>query len=362
MLAVDAMGGDYAPEAVVEGALRAARSGVPLILFGDKARLVHLLHKFDSSWTALPIAIEDCSDAIAMDEEPTRAVLKKTDSSLVRAARAVNEGRASALISAGNSGALLVATIFNIGRVEGVLRPAFGGFLPGRNGRYFVIDLGANVDCRPEFLEQFAHMGALYLSLVANLSHPRVALLSNGHEPYKGSSLIKESYALLEKSALNFVGNKEARDLCNDDIDILVCDGFTGNILLKAMQGMAKTIVHWIKDEAERSLINRLRALFSRPLFEPLRSKSDYARIGGALLLGVKKPVIVAHGSSDAYAVENALKFAQSVVADDRIARFNHQLSDIIKNLEQKADDIVPANQMAGKVLNGQGNGLQNHS
>jgi phosphate acyltransferase len=350
MIAIDAMGGDNAPQVVVEGALNAAKQGIALTLFGDALVIKPLLDALDPLWSSLPITVDHCSQFIAMDEEPSFAVVRKKDASLVRAAHAVRQGRANALISAGNSGAVLAVSTLIIGRVSGVLRPAVGSFLPTQAGSFFCLDLGANVDCRPEFLEQFAYMGHCYVAQVKKISSPRIALLSNGHEPYKGPTLIKQVYAQLEKSQLNFIGNIEARDLVYDTVDVLVCDGFVGNVLLKTMQGMAKTMSLWIKKEAEQSLLQRIGLFIASNVFRRIKQKTDYARIGGALLLGVNNPVVLAHGSSDAYAIENAIKFTHQIVQEKRINSFNNTLVSYLNKISCRSLLMSPSSEMQQSV------------
>lgn len=346
MIAVDAMGGDFAPHAAVMGALEAARyHAVPVMLFGDEKQIVLILNNAYSAWKKLPIHIVHCSQLINMHDEPSRAVLQKKDSSLVRAVYAVVEGTAKAVVSAGHSGAMLVASTLLIGRTKGVIRPAIGGFIPTVNGSLFCIDLGANTDCKPEYLEQFAYMGHTYVQLMQKIESPRIALLSNGHEQYKGSSAVKEAYALLQKAPIQFVGNKEARDIFDDSADVLVCDGFVGNVMLKTAQGAASTIMKWLSKEASRSWFSKMMLLASAPLLKQLKKRMDYARVGGAYLLGVKEPVVIAHGSSSSHAISQAILMAHAAVLDGRIALFNqkitqflntHATSGIIKTLSSK--------------------------
>src|SRR5581483_3652741 len=245
MIAVDAMGGDYAPQEAVQGALAAAKRGVPLILFGNQDKVLPLLSHDCSGRRALPIELVHCSDVIAMDDDPVKSILRKKDSSIVRAMQAVRSGRAQAFVSAGNSGAVMAAASTIIGRVPGILRPAIGSFLPTNTGSLFCLDLGANPDCLPEYLVQFAYMGYAYVRLTKHIAQPKIALLSNGHEPYKGSSLVRKAFDLLQKTKLEFIGNIESRDIFSGQADIVVTDGFTGNILLKGIQGTANAVMDW---------------------------------------------------------------------------------------------------------------------
>lgn len=326
MIAVDAMGGDYAPRAVVLGAYKAAKSGIPLLLYGDAKQLEATLFQLDTHWDSLPIQIIDCQEIIGMGDEPGRAVLHKKKSSLVCAVKAVAEGKAQAVVTAGNSGAALVAGTLLLGRVEGVMRPAIGDFLPTKSGSVFCMDLGANVDCKPDYLVQFARMASVYVSLVNNIVDPRIALLSNGAEPYKGSAAVKQAFGMLECSGLNFVGNIEPRDMFDDRADVVVCDGFIGNMVLKAMQGTARAMVSWIDQERKQSWLYSLGLLLSKGLFKGLKRKIDYAQKGGALLLGVNHPLLIAHGCSNEIAIENAIKRAHYMVQERLVERYNERL------------------------------------
>ncbi len=331
MIAVDAMGGDFAPRAVVHGAYKAAQLGIPVQLFGDSKQLDSLLLALDVQWSRLPIKLIHCSQTISMGEEPSRAVLKKKDASLVRAIQAVVDGSAKAVVSAGHSGAALVAGTLIMGRTKGVSRPAIGEFLPTRTGSVFCMDLGANTDCKPEHLYQFAHMGHVYVSLIKNIATPRIALLSNGSEPYKGSFSVKTAYDLLMGSGLNFIGNVEARDVFDDQADVLVCDGFVGNVMLKAMQGMARVFSGWLSEQAGKSWWGMLRLTLAAGLFKSVvKEKLRYEKRGGALLLGVQYPLIVAHGCSDDEAMLNAIKYAHDCVQKRIVALFNRSLEQMM--------------------------------
>jgi glycerol-3-phosphate acyltransferase PlsX len=334
MIAVDAMGGDFAPRAIVQGAYQAAIKGIPILLCGDEDQIIAILNSIsvDSKeiWPSLPISIHHTTQIISMGAEPSKSVLQENDSSLVQAVRSVAQGKAQAVVSAGNSGAALVAGTLILQRVDGILRPAIGSFLPTKSSSIFCIDIGANTDCKPEYLEQFALMGHIYVSMIKNKARPRIALLSNGAEPYKGSQSVKQAYDLLIKSKLNFVGNLEPREIFDDQADVIVCDGFTGNIMLKTVQGTAKAMVYWIDQERKKSLWHSIGLLLSKGLFKGLKQKIDYAKKGGALLFGVQHPLIIAHGCSNATAIENAILYAQSVVDNQIISRFNAQLADYL--------------------------------
>lgn len=345
MIAVDAMGGDFAPQVVVQGALQAARfHGVSIHLFGDKESLESCLDAIWKSWRTLPIIITHCSQRLEMADEPSRSVLQKKDSSLVKAVQAVAENQCGAVVSAGNSGAMLVASTLLIGRIPGILRPAIGSFIPAQKRPFFCLDLGANVDCKPEYLEQFAYMGHAYVSGITETKKPRVALLSNGHEPYKGSDCVKKVYDLLQNAQIDFVGNKEARDIFDGSVDVVVCDGFAGNVLLKTAQGVVKTFLEWLSQEASQSILARLMLTVSYPIIKRLKTRADYSSIGGAILLGVQKPVIIAHGSSNAKAIMQAILFAQKAVEEKHIERFKNQFDTAFMNQASYAKKVTFTN------------------
>lgn len=331
MIAVDVMGGDYAPQEAVQGALAAAQQGVPLILFGNQDKVMPLLAHYYPRWRSLPIELVHCSDVIDMDEDPIRGILRKKDSSIIRALQAVHSGKAQAFVSAGNSGAVVAAATIVVGRVPGVVRPAIGSFLPTSTGSLFCLDLGANPDCKPEYLVQFAYMGYAYVRLIKHIAQPRIALLSNGHESYKGSALVKSAFDLISKTDLEFVGNIESRDIFSGRVDVVVTDGFTGNVLLKGIQGTAKAVMDWMKDEASRSIFLKILLGIAYPLLRRIKNKVDYARTGGALLLGVNKPVVIAHGSSKEQAIREAIFFAHKTVEQKIMPTFNETLKVLLE-------------------------------
>lgn len=347
MIAIDAMGGDFAPQAIVQGAFNAAQRGIPIHLFGDstdiKSILIDCATKASlSSWHILPITITHTTQIVSMGQEPTRTVIAKKDSSLVRAVQAVADGTCSAIITAGNSGAAMVAGTFILGRVEGVLRPAIGEFIPTKNGSIFCMDLGANTDCKPEFLEQFAYMGHAYVSIFKDIALPRIALLSNGHEPYKGSIAVKQAFDKLQESALNFVGNLESRDMFDGHADVLVCDGFVGNVLLKGLEGTTRAITYWINEERKKSWLYSIGLFLAKGLFRNLKQKIDYTQFGGALLLGVNKPLIIAHGCSNAFAIERSIVFAHKISQEKLIDQFNTKLKQLLPSTSS-ASEFIPA-------------------
>ena len=343
MIALDAMGGDSAPHATVHGAIQAAQAGVPICLFGNEKKIIPLLFSYDRKWEQLPLSFVHCPDTIGMADEPAKTI-KQKNSSLVMAMQSVADNKTTAFVSAGNSGSILVAATFIVKRIKGIKRPAIGTFLPTYTGSIFCLDLGANTDCKPEFIEQFALMGHLFVTIVKNIDTPRIGLLSNGHEPYKGSQLTKEVYKRLEHSNLTFVGNIEARDIFLGNADVLVHDGFSGNVMLKTMQATAKAVSYWLKKYS--SWWQKLLLYFS-PL-AALKNKVDYSRSGGALLLGVNKPVVIAHGCSNATAIKNALIYAHRLVEKQIIDTFAHKLQDTVHHhffpfsaISEKVKDLL---------------------
>lgn len=328
MIALDAMGGDYAPQVAVEGAISAAKKGIQIALFGDQEHLEKLLDFGDRHWRNLPISIVHCSQAVGMAEEPTKAV-RKADASMVKAIQAVAAGECSAVVTAGNSGAALVAGTLFVDRIPGILRPALGNFVPTINsGSIFCIDLGATTECKPEYFEQFGVMGHVYVRQMRGIECPRIGLLSNGHEAYKGSLLVKQAYALLQENhAINFVGNIEARDLLDGHADVLVCDGFTGNVMLKVLQGGVRALFQVLKEAQRTSWRAKIALFLCRGPLRAIKEKTDYARVGGALLLGLKKPIVVSHGCSKAQAIEQALVFAHCMANEGLYERFAQEVA-----------------------------------
>jgi glycerol-3-phosphate acyltransferase PlsX len=307
-VAVDAMGGDLAPEEVVKGALIVAgeQPAVQIILVGDEPAINAELAK--NGPTPANVSIRHTSEVIAMDDHPAQALRKKRDSSLVVAGQMVKNGEADATFSAGNTGAAMAIATLEIGRIKGIDRPAIGATMPAIQGRFLLLDAGANVDCSPENLEQFAIVGSIYAEKVMGIENPRVGLLNIGGEAGKGNELAKETYGRLSKSNLNFVGNIEGKEAYEGAADVIVCDGFAGNVLLKASEGVAEMIVHLIQKEfaavdpaVQGSLL---------PLFGRLKQRIDYAETGGAPLLGVNGVSIIGHGRSKAKAIASGIRSA----------------------------------------------------
>ena len=314
-IALDAMGSDARPVPDVEGAVMAAREfGVTVILVGDESRIRTELAQHDTRGLNLPI-VHAPSD-IGMTEH-VDAVKSKRDASMNVAMRLVREKQADAFVTAGNTGAAMAAAIagpYLLGRIKGIKRPALTATLPTATGRLLLLDIGANADVKPEYLHQFAIMGAAYAQKVMGIANPRVKLLSNGEEEGKGPVVVREAYALLKNSPLNFIGNAEGRDIPKGSADVIVTDGFTGNVVIKLSESLAKTLVGFIRDEIKKRPVAVAGAALAKPAFDALKSRLDPAEYGGGILLGVDGVVIIGHGSSNATAIKNAIRVAKEAV------------------------------------------------
>ncbi len=303
------MGGDFAPAATVEGAaLAAAEYGLEISLVGRSESLQPLLDGRPG------LDLVPATEVIGMDEHPAQAVRRKQDSSISVCARLCKEAKAEGWISAGNSGAIMAAALFIQGRVQGIDRPALGSVVPTADGFAYFVDVGANVDSRPEFLLQFAQMAAVYSERTLGRAHPRVALLSNGEEPGKGSELVKEAYSRLQASGLNFVGNVEGKDIFAGKADVVVADGFVGNVAIKMAEATAEFLFRTLRDEIPKTLRGKLGGLLIRSRIREIRARVDWREFGGAPLLGIDGVAVVAHGRSDALAVKNAIRVARDAV------------------------------------------------
>ena len=319
-VAVDAMGGDNAPAEIVRGALRAATElHIPVLLVGRRELLENELARIEGPETVsrARLTIVDAREVVEMDEHPANAVRSKRDSSVLRACALVADGQAGAVVSAGNSGAVLAAALFTVKRIPGIARPAIGALLPGRPSRTFLLDVGANADCKPEWLVQFAVMGSVYARTMMEVASPRVGLLSNGEEPGKGSQLVRETYPLLEAAPVRFTGNVESKELFIGACDVAVCDGFAGNVALKAAEGVGEYLFAALRQEAMSSLTAKIGGQLLKPRLRAIRDRVDYRHTGGALLLGVAGEVVIAHGRSDALAVMNAIRVASEAARRD---------------------------------------------
>ncbi len=309
-IALDAMGGDYAPATTVEGALEAVSEwdDLSIILVGDEKRLNDELK--GKNYPPSLISTRHASQIIEMDESPAVVLRQKKDSSIRVATELVKSGEADAMISAGNSGAAVAVALFVLGKLPGVDRPAIAATMPTLKGLFILIDAGANVDCKPIHLLQFAIMGASYARSVFNIDMPRIALLGIGEEDAKGNELTREAFKLLKDSGLNFIGNIEGKDMFTGDADVVVCDGFVGNIALKISEGLAETITKMLKREISDRTSGRFGYLLLKDAIKSFKKKTDYAEYGGAPLLGINKPCIISHGRSTTKAIKNAIRLA----------------------------------------------------
>jgi phosphate acyltransferase len=328
---LDAMGGDHAPQATVEGA-REALSLFPrltLELGGPLATIQAEAERVFENDPALKarLSFADCPEVITNDESPVMAIRQKKGSAIVDGLLKLRNHQVDAFVSAGSTGAVLAGGMFRLGRIHGIDRPALAPLLPNGKGYFLLIDCGANVDCRPEYLQQFALMGNAYMQGMRGIQNPRIGLVNNGAEAEKGCALTKAAYELLMGSGLNFVGNVEARDITGDLADVIVCDGFVGNVILKFMEGVAGTLMSIIKKEITADLRGKIGALLAKPAFKRVKKTMDYSEVGGAPLLGVSGAVIKAHGSCNAHAIACALKQAVTMVEADVVGNIERRLA-----------------------------------
>ena len=309
-IAVDAMGGDFAPQSIVEGAVLAAREyQIPVMLVGEEKTIRQEAAKYADS-ESLPITFVHASEVVGMDESPLTPIRKKKDSSIKVAFDMLKKGEASAVVSAGNSGAVLATAVFVLEKLNGVDRPAIGTIFPTLKGWTLLLDAGANVDCKPFHLVQFAVMGEAYGKHILKKERPLVGLLSNGEEESKGNELIRETNGILRQSSIGYIGPVEGRDIFNGRADVVICDGFVGNAALKICEGLAEAIGAMIRQELEGSLRAKIGYLFARQAVSAIKKKLDYSEYGGAPLLGVDGVVIIGHGRSSAKAIKNAVRLA----------------------------------------------------
>ncbi|MDO8281179.1 MAG: phosphate acyltransferase PlsX [Thermodesulfovibrionia bacterium] len=307
-ISLDAMGGDHAPATTVQGAVEAVREckDLTVILVGDEVELGREIAK--RKFSSERIIIKHASQVVGMGEPPMTAVRRKKDSSISVALELVKTGEADAMVSAGNSGVVMATALFKLGKIPGVDRPAIATIMPALKGNFFLlIDAGANVDCDPMNLYQFAIMGEAYMRKVFHIENPKVGLLGIGEEDAKGNELTKEAFKLLKNSNFNFIGNVEGKEIYKGEAHVVVCDGFVGNIALKISEGLAEAISKMLQHEISISLSGRIGYLFMKGVFAKFRKKTHYAEYGGAPLLGLNKPCIISHGRSSAKAIKNAI-------------------------------------------------------
>ena len=320
-IAVDAMGGDSAPEEIVNGAIKAKNLGIDVILSGDKNLIDPFLRNSQ-------IPVVHYPEVISMDEDPARAIRTKKNSSIVGAMQLVKDKKASAVFSAGSTGASLVAAISVLGKMKGVIRPAIASVLPSIDSEVVLLDSGANLDVKPKVLLQFAAMGSKFAEVIFEIPSPRIGLLNNGEEATKGRDLEKSTYKLLKASKLNFIGNVEGRDFATNSADVFVTDGFTGNIVLKTMEGTARLQQSMIKQSLLNNIFKPLLPPVNKAL-QPVKDRLDPNKTNGAYLLGVNGIVTIAHGASSAEAVMNSIIFSSKTVEKGFISKFSETISDI---------------------------------
>jgi glycerol-3-phosphate acyltransferase PlsX len=333
-IALDAMGGDHAPKETVQGAVLAVRDFEVLGLAQQNLEVVLVGRKEDierelahaNSYPKKSISIVDAREVVEMDESPAQACKQKRDSSIVRCAELVKQGEVAAAVSAGNSGASMAAFLLRCGRIEGVYRPAIVSMVPSVSGISILVDAGANVDCKAKHLLQFALMGDSFARYALGFKNPRVGLLSIGEEEIKGNELVFETQVLLKKVPLNYIGNVEGRDIVNGNCDVTVCDGFVGNIALKAIEGVGELVMGGLKKEINSNLISLLGGLIARKAFRSYKKKVDWKEFGAAPLLGIDGVCLISHGKSDAYAVKNAIRAAIPCVSNDMNIHLKDQI------------------------------------
>ena len=341
-IALDVMGGDYAPQVTVHGGVWAARDfGLQVHLVGQPQVIQSELRQYDTRGLALPIV--PASQVVGMDDAPAAAVRAKPDSSMVVGVQLLKHNACDAFVTLGNTGGGLAAALLHLGRIPGVKRPAVVTIYPTSTERGYcvLLDIGANADCKPDYLYQFALMGSLYAERVLGVSQPRVALLSNGEEEGKGNALVVAALPLLKRGPFKFVGNVEGKDVPAGLADVVVTDGFTGNVLLKTSEGIARLLIDSIKDNIHKRPLARLGAVLVRPALRAVAKRLDYREFGGAVLLGVNGPVIIGHGRSDAYAVRNAIHLASQTAESGIVSCIKDGLSATEVALAKDRDEEV---------------------
>ncbi len=325
-IVLDAMGGDFAPHCAVEGAVLACRDyPVEITLVGNREAIMPHLRRLNAT-SGVPIILHHTTQVIDMGDNPLEVVRKKKNSSIRAGLELVLANKGDAFVSAGNSGAVASGSIFVLKRISGIDRPAIAAVLPTLAGQVVVADTGANSVVKPFHLVQFAIMASAYSTLYLNCKKPRVGLLSNGSEDSKGTDIIREAHKLLKNSSLNYVGYIEGRDVFRSAADVVVCDGFTGNIVLKVAEGVAESVATGLKQEAKKDILSMIGALLSKKSFLRVRQRFDYEEYGGAPLLGVNAPVILAHGRSNSHAIKNAVKAAMDYTLSNVVSHIQHDL------------------------------------
>jgi phosphate acyltransferase len=328
-IALDAMGGDHAPDEIIKGALQAVTEyPVDIMLVGQQEVIQA---KLAAPGSTLPprISIVDAREVVEMDDNALTPIRKKRNSSIRVCANLVKEGKADAMVSAGNTGAAMTSAYMVLGMIEGVDRPALAAILPNAKGHTVLLDVGANVDSKPSHLREFAVMGHFYAQMLFGLAEPRVGLLSIGEEEGKGNELTKETFRVMKETGLNFIGNAEGRDVFNGNADVVVCDGFIGNVVLKAGESLGEMVSRTLREEVTRGPIRKIGAVILRSAFDDLKKRMDYSEYGGAPLLGVNGGCIVCHGRSNAKAIKNAVRVARDFVLNRVDAKIREKIGDL---------------------------------
>ncbi|RKD27818.1 phosphate:acyl-[acyl carrier protein] acyltransferase [Caminicella sporogenes DSM 14501] len=316
-IAVDIMGGDNAPTEIIKGSIQALKEiNSSLILVGQEKVIKKEIAKYTNNFKNIEIVNAD--EIITNEDKPVQAVKRKKNSSMIVGLDLVKKREADCFISAGNTGALLVGSLMRVGRIKGIDRPALAPIYPTKKGFSLLVDAGANSDCKPHNLLEFAVMGLIYAEKVLKIEKPKIGLINIGIEKGKGNKLINEAFSLLEDSNLNFIGNVEARNLPEGLVDVIVCDGFTGNIVLKLTEGVAKNMAVMLKQQLMNGIVKKLAAFVLKDVFKNFKSKLDYTEYGGAPLLGIKGAVVKAHGSSNSKAIKNAIKYGE-IFAENKV-------------------------------------------
>jgi phosphate acyltransferase len=341
-IALDAMGGDHAPDEILKGALQAVTEyPVDIILVGQqeviRAKLGALVQTLPAS-----ITIVDAREIVEMDDPALTPIRKKRNSSIRVCANLVKEGKADAMVSAGNTGAAMSSAYMVLGMIEGVDRPALAAILPNAKGHTVLLDVGANVDSKPGHLREFAVMGHYYAQMLFGIADPRVGLLSIGEEEGKGNELTRETFRVMKEMGLNFIGNAEGRDVFNGNADVVVCDGFIGNVVLKAGEALGEMVSRTLREEVTRGPIRKIGAMLLKSAFDGLKKRMDYSEYGGAPLLGVNGGCIVCHGRSNAKAIKNAIRVAREFVLNRVDAKIRDKISDLHNREHASALEATP--------------------
>jgi glycerol-3-phosphate acyltransferase PlsX len=338
-IAVDAMGGDHAPHEIVKGVLLAAAEyPIDVTLVGREDVVRAKLTELAGAKTPPNISVVHAAEVVEMDDNALAPIRKKRNSSIRICANLVRDGEADAMVSAGHTGACMTSAYMVLGTIEGVSRPALAAILPSLNGHTVVLDVGANVDTKPAHLREFAVMGHFYAQMILGIEHPRVGLLSIGEEEGKGNELTKETFRVLKETGLNFMGNAEGRDIYNGNADVVVCDGFIGNVVLKASESLGEFVSKTLRAEVTRTTIRKIGALLTKGAFDDLKKRMDYSEYGGAPLLGVKGGCIVCHGRSNAKAIKNAIRVARDFAVNHIDEKIQERVADLhTRELESAA-------------------------